>query len=31
MFDLKKESSTSVFIWTGYSRQSIGVIAWLAR
>jgi hypothetical protein len=31
MFDLKKESSTSVFIWTGYSRQSMGVIAWLAR
>ena len=31
IFDLKKATSTSVFIWTGYNRQSIGVIAWLAR
>jgi hypothetical protein len=31
IFDLKKATSTSVFIWKGYNRQSIGVIAWLAR
>jgi hypothetical protein len=31
IFDLKKATSTSVFTWGGYSRQSMGVIAWLAR
>jgi hypothetical protein len=31
MFDLKKTTSTSVVIWAIYSRQSIGVIEWLAR